>query len=440
MSSTKKFQALFLAAVACCAATLLPSATATAAVDGSGGIGSDCSILGPNPACAAQLLNYSSRFSGSNYVWTLTTNTAGAAFCGPTDQQSVCITAAQAGQFRLQLDYVLNNIPRTCAAEVQVHDAIEILALESQDACEGDTVVFATAVLSGGGPFTFSWTFDDGSGPVVIPGADSTSLTLTGVSIGDSGTYCVEVSGECGTGSSCADLNVTNCEGDGFCTFTQGFWGNAGGKFNGMNKAQLYAIVLSTDLVIGKPGRSLTIPAGAASGDCIIARLPGVSTAGTLPSFGDAILDTNQCQTSPTQIPLKNGKFKNVFLGQMISLSLNTRLDANLSGASLCANMTSQLLSPGPDGLLGTDDDVDNPGDDGVFGTADDQRSISIPQSVLSALTALGLPQTVGGLLELANRGIAGQNTAGASIPSLNDAVDGINNLFDGCRRLIGCS
>jgi hypothetical protein len=70
----------------------------------------------------------------------------------------------------------------------------------------------------------------------------------------------------------------------------------------------------------------------------------------------------------------------------------------------------------------------------------DDRKTVNIPQSVLNALTTCGLPQTVGGLLELANRALAGLPTCGATIGDLNSAVSAINEGFDECRVPIDCA
>jgi hypothetical protein len=127
-------------------------------------------------------------------------------------------------------------------------------------------------------------------------------------------------------------------------------------------------------------------------------------------------------------------------LGQTIALSLNVRLDTDLLSFELCNQFTTQKALPGPDGFCGTEDDVKDPGLDGILGTLDDPiATFTIPQSVLTALSNLGLPNTVAGLLELANRALAGQATGGASLPDINWAVDAINRGFDKCRFLISC-
>jgi hypothetical protein len=134
------------------------------------------------------------------------------------------------------------------------------------------------------------------------------------------------------------------------------------------------------------------------------------------------------------------GKFRNVLLGQTITLGLNLRLDATLGGFVLTNTFCTQKAAAGPDKLRGTADDVLDPGADGILGTADDPIStFTIPQAVLDALTNLGLPQTVSGLFELANRGLGGQATGGAKLSDINAAVDAINRGFDGCRFVVPC-
>jgi hypothetical protein len=226
------------------------------------------------------------------------------------------------------------------------------------------------------------------------------------------------------------------------CTLTQGFYGNAGGAFNGTRTLSLLQSLLSTgDLVVGKPGRSVRIQLPAAA--CIIQRLPAGGPPRELPiALGDATLSSATCQTAPTPLHVTSTeRFYNVLLGQAITLALNTRLSAGLAGLDICNIMTTQPALPGPDGLSGTSDDVRNPGPDGSLGTSDDPIiSVNIPLSVTTALSALGLPRTVSGLLELADRGLAGETTGGASLGDVNAAVGAINAGFGRCRFLLSCS
>src|SRR5262249_8923272 len=92
-----------------------------------------------------------------------------------------------------------------------------------------------------------------------------------------------------------------------------------------------------TSLTVGIVGhRSLTIPLTAAN--CIMTRLPGNGTPDALPNqFGDQTLqDSPNCQVpGPKILPIKNGKFANVLLGQTITLALNLRLDPTLADLDL---------------------------------------------------------------------------------------------------------
>jgi hypothetical protein len=87
-------------------------------------------------------------------------------------------------------------------------------------------------------------------------------------------------------------------------------------------------------------------------------------------------------------------------------------------------------MAEGPDGLFGTADDVPIDGD---------FKTVTIPASVLTALGTLGLPITAGGVLELANRALAGQSTAGASKSDVSDAAAAVTEGFNECRTLVDC-
>jgi len=132
-------------------------------------------------------------------------------------------------------------------------------------------------------------------------------------------------------------------------------------------------------------------------------------------------------------VPLNKGKFGNILLGQTLTLSLNVRLDANLLNFPLPASFCTQGTLPGSDAKRGTFDDTL---------VAGEFQQFIIAASVLSALSSatLGIMNgTVEGLLQLANRGLAGQTTGGASLSDINAAVDAINRGFDNCPVLVDC-
>jgi hypothetical protein len=209
------------------------------------------------------------------------------------------------------------------------------------------------------------------------------------------------------------------------CSLTQGFYGNPKGKFNGTPSLTLLNSLLSPALVVGKlGGRSLSISASSAL--LLQQRLPAGGPSTTLPNSGD--------QNLPTAVlALSKGRFANILLGQTITLALNVRLDANLPDFPLPASFCTQGTLPGPDSRRGTSDDTVVSGDFQVF---------AIPTSVLMSLSdaSLGIMNvTVEGLLELANRGLAGLPTGSATLADISAAVDAINRGFDECRALVDC-
>jgi|GEM_PF-6482602 len=229
-------------------------------------------------------------------------------------------------------------------------------------------------------------------------------------------------------GASGAPPNFPNPPISQACSFTQGFYGNAKGKFNGTPSLTLVGNLLAQGtLVVGKTGsRSLSIQPGDAS--LLQLRMPSGGTAATLPANANLTL-----QSALLPLNSKN-KLDNVLLGQTITLSLNVRLDPNLLNFQLPASFCSQGVLPGQDGLRGTPDDTLVAGDILMF---------SIPASVLTALSDAGLGILNGkvqGLLELANRGLAGLPTGGATLTDINMAVDAINRGFDACRVLVDCT
>src|SRR5439155_10871485 len=180
-------------------------------------------------------------------------------------------------------------------------------------------------------------------------------------------------------------------------------------------------------LVVGKLGsRSLSIQPGDAL--LLQQRTPSGGTPAALPDRGDQTLQTAVVPLNP------KGRFANVFLGQTITLSLNTRLSPALLSFGLTPTFCSQGVLAGPDGLKGTPDDVP---------VTNDIQMFTIPSSVRGALLDPGVgvnDATVQGLLELANRALAGLPTGGATVADINEAVDAINRGFDECRAPVNCS
>ncbi|MFY9571346.1 MAG: hypothetical protein WAV20_08115, partial [Blastocatellia bacterium] len=215
------------------------------------------------------------------------------------------------------------------------------------------------------------------------------------------------------------------------------------------------SLLKSGDLVVGVPGRSVTIPGGLnakSSALCIVSKLSASGSASSLPDFGDVRLDSATCQTSPSLDLQGDGTWKNALLSRAISLALNLRFDAQqqqlvkqqpaigsrasgqrpgagfeLANFALASTLWTQGVLPGPDGLVGTSDDE--------LDSSSARMQIMVPAPVLAAL---GPNATAADLLRLANAALAGQPTGDVGLSDITAAVDAINRGFDfGRRRLM---
>jgi hypothetical protein len=383
-----------------------------------------CEITGDSVVCYGFTTEFCATLGMASYAWTgpggFNANTRCTGQIGVEGYYEVIITDA-------------NDCADTCGRNLVVNDQPVCDITGGKDTlCVGDSTEWcATAGMS-----AYLWTGSGGfsrTTQCVYVGAGLTAGTYT---------YQVIITDANGCADTCSrDLTVQVC-GQEHCGLTQGAYGTAGGyEYFGMGTLQLIQFLIDgTPLVVGKPGRSLTIPLAAA--ECIILRLEANGPPTALPAtLGDATLDSLTCQTSPI-IPLQpnSPQFRNVLLGQTIALSLNVRLACDLGTFEPCIEFETQAAMLGPDGIPCPNDDVVNPGPEGINGTWDDPVAIFIiPQSVLTALSNLGLANTVNGLLELANRALAGQPRGGASFGDINKAVDAINRGFDKCRFVTYC-
>nr|MBP8305170.1 hypothetical protein [Phycisphaerae bacterium] len=196
-------------------------------------------------------------------------------------------------------------------------------------------------------------------------------------------------------------------EPDTFCSVTQGFWGNAGGKKCGLTTTELLnALLTSGDVVVGVSGRSITFDSAAA----VIQRLPAGGPAAALP----AGLGDRNAASLPNSILMKNKpEIRNVLVGQVVTLTLNLRLF----------------------GLPCTEDmgDLGQWELPAVFCTpgADVPVTHTIPADLVG--------MTVEDLLALANHALGGEDVSPYTIGAINMAVSAINEAFDGCKQIVAC-
>lgn len=143
--------------------------------------------------------------------------------------------------------------------------------------------------------------------------------------------------------------------GEVLCGFTQGFYGNAGGKLDGTSTPDLINWLInsgSNPVIIGQSGHSITL----SSAQCIINLLPAGGKAAALPA-GDFYCN-EAASTIPSDI-LKKGRFNNVLIGQVVALTLNLRLSPALGSLVLTEELSvtrqdgSTVQYPIPDSLVG---------------------------------------------------------------------------------------
>jgi hypothetical protein len=273
-----------------------------------------------------------------------------------------------------------------------------ITVVDTQAPTIGNAGANATIECTTTPSFTAPTASDACNGATVNLVSDVTSLGSGGIKLETRTWNAVDA---CGNTSTTVSQTITRlaCI---YCTYTQGFWGNKNGL-------ALLPSVLTTPVIIGRPGHSVTIPASSDGVTKLNSVMPGGHTP-TGPLTGDCII-VDPCFNSY----LTNGRINNVLLSQTITLSLNIRLKGGIL-ASLEIGSGCMLTSGG---------------------------SFQIDQSVVDYLhNTVGSSATVQDLLNLANDVLGGVKTPGVGgVPSysaINDAVTAINEGFDGCRTFLG--
>jgi hypothetical protein len=208
---------------------------------------------------------------------------------------------------------------------------------------------------------------------------------------------------------------VKLCE-SGFCTYTQGYYGNNGGLacFQGQKittKGLVQKALLSGPIVLGKASHNKTFTVSYAAADSVIMILPGGG-----PSAALAYTGNRTPSTLPSSM-LKNGRIYNGLLAQTLTLALNMRVNEGLGDFELLSE--KYLMTQDKAGC----------GSDSVKKCA--YHSYQLNKKVVQAL---GAENTVSGLMDMANKALAGVLPTGLSFSDINSAVDLINNAFDGCR------
>ncbi|NBO50112.1 MAG: hypothetical protein EBU80_10400 [Chitinophagia bacterium] len=158
--------------------------------------------------------------------------------------------------------------------------------------------------------------------------------------------YYTYTNGNGCVGKDTAYVTVERC-GQAFCTYTQGYYGNVGGKscaegVTYTTKGLMQLALSKGSIVLGNAGLNRTFTIAYNSVDTVISILPGGGSAGMLAYTGNR---------TPSKLPpamLKNGKINNVLLSQTITLAFNIRINSELDSFKVRADkylMTQEKVS-----------------------------------------------------------------------------------------------
>ncbi|MHC4529931.1 MAG: DUF7507 domain-containing protein, partial [Planctomycetota bacterium] len=328
----------------------------------------------------------------------------------------------------VELDsFVEDSNDATVLAEAPTCDDI---VGDTEPECDSTGNVLTVLVSGGTPPYGYSWTSsDDVNWPITGP-ADTNQITYDAGPVGSNTVICVDINDAQDCNDRCCielDLDCPELPGDTFCTFTQGFWGNAGGTYDGNDTQALldeYFDLGPGSLTIGDGNNSVTLY----DADCVLDRLPAGGPPRCLDGLGHVDDDCGSSASDDLEDWLKSGgkgkgkgkgkgseksgaRYNNVLMGQVIALTLNMWLDGGLGGLVL------------PEGYFCV-----QPEEEGACA-----GRWMIPQAILDAGVV-----TVEDLLDLANEELDDCDS-GVNISDIYNAVTTINEAFDECGTIIDC-
>ena len=389
-----------------------------------------CSITGDASVNAATINNeYTAPAGMDSYNWSVSGN---GSIIGSATGSSVNVTAGTSGSFTLTLTTTLDGCSRTCQVTVTIIPVFTYTCniIGVSETCKGITETFTAPP----GLDSYEWNVT-GNASIVGP-ANEYTVRITSVAAG-SYTITLQTMENNVACSTAKTVNVIECVTA--CTYTQGFYSNpkAGSCYNnsGTNLASsqhmLAAFGTTASRVFGNVAnkRYFTLYRTDIIMGNIFKMLPGGGQAKPIdvdnqwPFDGAYYDDQSTWQLVPLQ---KNGpqkgKIRNVLLAQTITLWLNLSNSSTLGSIGLVDDtlVTRQTASCGSDIPVGI------------------ATKFGLPHDIVVYLNnGNGYAPTVEGLFQLANDVLGGVVT-GVDPSNINEAVDKINNAFDGCRILVG--
>ena len=224
--------------------------------------------------------------------------------------------------------------------------------------------------------------------------------------------------------SATVTVTVDPCDFESYCSYTQGFYGNQGGKGCTPEDGLSDAYHMMYAAVDAQPGDLYEFGAGTNIFTLYLDDIVNKSIFKMLPGGGKAKALTGSATYSDGSswgyVPLvtkgkkKIGSIKNILLAQTMTLFFNIELNDRLGNWELQSEFyTSALKSCGAEEAY------------------PETETFYIDQSVIDYL---GSDATVSGLFDLANKALGGNKDL--SLSAINNAVDAINRGFDECRVL----
>jgi hypothetical protein len=220
-----------------------------------------------------------------------------------------------------------------------------------------------------------------------------------------------------------------------YCTYTQGFYGNNVGKAcDGSPAPNLFSttetitnsINAQGGITIGGALRSVTVTSSTADVQAILDLLPGSGKSRAFDHTG-AISIT----ALPTSYLSNQGTINNQLFSQTLTLSLNMGVKPGLGTFGLQANqwlVTAAVVECGSTVIK------DCHYTSGIIDYSPYASFGTISTALYTALPT----KDVAGLLALANSALNGTALpTGVSYSDITNAVDMINNAFDGCRSFV---
>ena len=323
-----------------------------------------------------------------------------------------CYTATEAGEYCVTVKDKAGCEDTACGTLTVLLNPSCILEAAEPPVCPSEGGNYVTAIVTGGTPpyATLDWDIKEGTGYGYVSGDGTLTLEYSvGVDASECATFVLYVTDDKGCITEC-EVEVC-CAGEMACGYTQGFYGNEGGKAcDGKTTREIINAAL-----IANGGPIVVGVAGSGS----IAFVTDQDVLDGLPAGGPAkeLKGDYTYKTLPKNMKKKKeDRVANVAVGQAVALTINLLLVDCHPDASPLGTM---VIPPG--GVLCT------------IGEGEDcAKTYTFPESTWGLSAA--------DVLADLNLALAGEPTvSGASLKELSAAADGFNNAYDECRTKVAC-